>query len=321
MVEHYASVTVHAPAHQVYTLFTHFHDFPKFMHFVKEVTYYDDQRSHWVVQVLRQYEWDAVNVDWIPDQQVGWRSTSGLHNSGKVQFQALGPNRTMVHVYLSYAPPTGALGALGETLGFNTYFESLLQEELNNFALMVEQAPPGALDPMSSHYLFHSNSATARKAITSRQSAAMAQDPMMSPQALAEREARIKHAEEMAQQAKQRREEELKWRAQQELQARQELLLLEREAATRSQALREREQAEAQQRQPHPIYDTLGGRNAAVERTALGDKDALRPRYPWYEQDPMVSRLPKPQDPATDELEKLESPWLRSIRGSPLELE
>jgi len=319
MVEHYASVTVHAPAHQVYELFTHLNDFPKFMRFVKEVTYYDDQRSHWVVQVLQQYEWDAVNVDWIPDQQVGWRSTSGLNNSGKVQFQGLGPNRTMVHVYLSYTPPSGPLGAIGETLGFNTYFESLLQKELHNFAHMVEQAPPGALDPMSSHYLFHSNSATARKAITSRQSAAMAQDPMMSPQALAERGARIKHAEEMEQQARQQREEELKQRAQQELQVRHELLLLERETALRLQALRERERAETQQYQPHPIYGTLGGRNAAVERTALGDKDALRPRYPWYEQDPMVSRLPKLQDPSTDQLEKLESPWLRSIRGAPLE--
>jgi len=48
MAEHRASVTVNAPVHQVYGLFTHFNDFPKFMSFVKEVTYYDEQRSHWV---------------------------------------------------------------------------------------------------------------------------------------------------------------------------------------------------------------------------------------------------------------------------------
>ncbi|TMC90547.1 MAG: hypothetical protein E6J11_21325 [Chloroflexi bacterium] len=52
MAEHHVSVTVNAPVHQVYTLFTHFNDFPKFMSFVKEVTYYDDQRSHWVAQIL-----------------------------------------------------------------------------------------------------------------------------------------------------------------------------------------------------------------------------------------------------------------------------
>src|SRR5258708_20527317 len=98
MTEHYASVTINAPQHQVYALFTHFNDFPKFMHFVKEVTYYNEQRTHWVVQVLGEYEWDAVNEDWIPDRQIGWRSISGLSNAVKVKFSSLGPNRTMVDV-------------------------------------------------------------------------------------------------------------------------------------------------------------------------------------------------------------------------------
>ena len=48
MAEHQASVMVNAPVDQVYQMFTHFNYFPKFMHFVKEVTYYDDIRSHWV---------------------------------------------------------------------------------------------------------------------------------------------------------------------------------------------------------------------------------------------------------------------------------
>ena len=34
MAEHHASVTVGAPVQQVYGLFTHFNDFPKFMSFV-----------------------------------------------------------------------------------------------------------------------------------------------------------------------------------------------------------------------------------------------------------------------------------------------
>ncbi len=63
--EHHASVMVNAPIHQVYGLFSHFNDFPKFMSFVKEVTYYDDQRSHWVAEVVGRHEWDAVNQDWI----------------------------------------------------------------------------------------------------------------------------------------------------------------------------------------------------------------------------------------------------------------
>src|SRR5207248_9193277 len=107
LAEHHASVTVNAPVHQVYGLFTHFNDFPKFMHFVKEVTYYDDQRSHWVASVVGNHEWDAINEDWIEDRQIGWRSTNGLKNHGKVTFESQDPQQTRVDVYISYDPPAG----------------------------------------------------------------------------------------------------------------------------------------------------------------------------------------------------------------------
>ena len=80
MAEHTASVVVNAPVDQVYTLFTHFNDFPKFMSYVTEVTYYDAQRSHWVANVLGRHEWDAVNENWIENQQIGWRSTELLRD-------------------------------------------------------------------------------------------------------------------------------------------------------------------------------------------------------------------------------------------------
>ncbi len=117
MAEHHASVAVNAPVHQVYTLFTHFNDFPKFMSFVREVTYYDDQRSHWVAEILGRHEWDAVNENWIEDRQIGWRSTNGLENSGKVTFLATGPVQTLVDVFIHYSPPGGILGEIGERLG------------------------------------------------------------------------------------------------------------------------------------------------------------------------------------------------------------
>ena len=172
-VQHHASVTVNAPVHQVYSLFTHFNDFPKFMSFVKEVTYYDDQRSHWVAEIVGHHEWDAVNEDWIENRQVGWRSTNGFENKGRVTFQTTGPMQTRVDVYIDYNPPAGVLGALGERLGAGSRFEKSLQHDLDNFAHMVEQAPPGALDPESSNYLFHSGSAAAKGQTTSRQNATM----------------------------------------------------------------------------------------------------------------------------------------------------
>ncbi len=172
-LEHHASVTVNAPVHQAYSLFTHFNDFPKFMSFVKEVTYYDDQRSHWVVEVLGRHEWDAQNEDWIENRQIGWRSYNGLENTGRVTFQTTGPMQTLVDVFLSYNPPAGVLGDVGEKLGAGSRFENALQQDLNNFARMVDQAPPGALDPQSSNYLFHSGSAAAKGTTTSRQDATM----------------------------------------------------------------------------------------------------------------------------------------------------
>jgi ribosome-associated toxin RatA of RatAB toxin-antitoxin module len=175
MAEHHASVTVNAPVHQVYELFTHFNDFPKFMSFVKEVTYYDDQNSHWVAEVIGQHEWDAVNHNWLQDQQIGWVSTNGLKNSGNVTFKAVSPNQTLVDVFITYDPPAGVIGDIGENLGAGDRFEAVLQHDLDNFAEMVRQAPVGALDPTSSNYLFHPDSAAAKGTTTDQQDATMAE--------------------------------------------------------------------------------------------------------------------------------------------------
>lgn len=323
MAEHYASVIVNAPAKQVYALFTHFNDLPKYMRLVKEVTYHDEQRSHWVVQAMgRSYEWDAVNEDWIPDQQVGWRSTRGLKNTGKVKFRARGPNRTMVDVYVSYSPPSGVLGTLGENFGANTYFDAMLQQELNHFAHMVEETPAGALDPMYSHYLFHEQSAVRTNTITRRQQESMERDPMMSPQALAERERRIQSEKDQKRKAEQERETELQRKSEIERKATAEL-----QAQLAREAERRREEQERirqnllessmQHTIPDPAYNTLGGRGAAMDRTSLGERDALRPRYPGYHQDPMTARNPRAKKTVPLEIdEKAESPWFLSIRGA-----
>jgi len=173
MAEHNASVTIDAPVHQVYQLFTHFNDFPKFMSAIKEVTYYDQTRSHWVADVVGRHEWDAVNENWIPDQQIGWRSTDGLENWGRVTFQPVGASQTRVNVTINYNPPAGVLGDVGEHLGAGKRFESQLQQDLNNFAMLVQQAPSGALDPNSSNYIFHAGSAASQGKTTAAQNATM----------------------------------------------------------------------------------------------------------------------------------------------------
>ncbi|MBA2681053.1 MAG: SRPBCC family protein [Ktedonobacteraceae bacterium] len=170
---HEASVVVAAPVHQVYAMFTHFNDFPKFMSFVKEVTYHNDQSSHWVAEIVGRHEWDAVNEGWIEDRQIGWRSTSGLENFGKVTFAPTGNNQTQVIVTLNYNPPAGVLGDLGEKAGVGGRFQAALEHDLTHFANLVEQAPAGALDPNSSNYIFHADSAASKGQTTGRQNETM----------------------------------------------------------------------------------------------------------------------------------------------------
>jgi hypothetical protein len=181
MAEHRVLVTVNAPVHQVYELFSHFNDYPKFMTYVKEVTYSDDQHSHWVVDVAGRHEWDAVNVGWVPDRRIGWRSTGGVEHSGRVTFEPVGADRTLLTVAVVYEPPAGVLGQLAEALGAGGHFEARLQHDLDHFARMVEQAPPGALDPLSSSYLFHEGSAAAQGRTTHAQDRTMGMSSDLAP--------------------------------------------------------------------------------------------------------------------------------------------
>ena len=170
---HSAAVTVNAPVSQVYQLFTHFNDFPKFMSYIKEVTYKDAQTSHWVADVVGSHEWDAVNDGWVENKQIGWRSTDGLKNHGMATFETVGDDQTKVNVSITYDPPAGILGDAGEKLGVGNSFEKKLQEDLDHFAQLVAQTPTGALDPESSNYLFHDDSAAAKGKTTGAQDSTM----------------------------------------------------------------------------------------------------------------------------------------------------
>jgi Predicted integral membrane protein len=171
-----ASVVVSAPAHQVFALWSHFNDFPKFMRHVREVTYYDEQRSHWVVDVLGLHEWDAVNENWIEGRQIGWRSTDGLENRGVVTFDPVDDSQTRITVQVTYDPPGGVVGDVVNSLGGGVTFENALQEDLNHFGRLVAEAGPGALDPHSSNYLFHRDSAAAQGTTTPAQNETMDED-------------------------------------------------------------------------------------------------------------------------------------------------
>lgn len=160
MAEHRVSITVAAPVHQVYAVFTRFTDYPKIMSYVKDVSFIDAQTTKWVVDIAGRHAWTAVNEDWVPDRQIGWRSTEGFPNSGRVAFQAIGADRTQIDVTIAYDPPAGPIGTVGELLGIGSTFESALRNDLAAFAAAVEAIPDGALNPNSSAYLFNPNRTT-----------------------------------------------------------------------------------------------------------------------------------------------------------------
>ena len=89
-------------------------------------------------------EWDAVITDQIPDQQVGWRSTSGPENSGVIRFTPMGADRTRVTAVIGYEPE-GVVEQVGDKLGV---VESRVKGDLERFKEFIEsrgsRPAPGA---------------------------------------------------------------------------------------------------------------------------------------------------------------------------------
>lgn len=107
------SIRVDAARDEVYDMWTHYENFPRFMSHVVEVRDTGKRRSHWTVQgpAGTQFEFDSVLTEQTRNRRLAWRSEPGaqIPNSGSVDFE---PHRggTIVTVRLSYLPPAGALG-------------------------------------------------------------------------------------------------------------------------------------------------------------------------------------------------------------------
>lgn len=111
------TIEVDAPVSTVYNQWTQFEDFPKFMEGVEEVQQLDDRRLHWKADIGgKTKEWDAEIFEQIPDQRIAWRSTTGSKNTGMVNFEPLGANRTRIAVRMNY-DPEGLVENVGDFLG------------------------------------------------------------------------------------------------------------------------------------------------------------------------------------------------------------
>jgi uncharacterized membrane protein len=129
-------IEVAVPVRAAYNQWTQFEEFPNFMEGVREVRQVDDKHLHWRADVAgREHEWDAEIREQIPDEKVIWQSTSGPTNAGIVKFAPIGPEKTRVHLEMSYEPQ-GAVESAGDALGF---LSRRVEGDLERFKEFIEQ--------------------------------------------------------------------------------------------------------------------------------------------------------------------------------------
>ena len=128
-------IEVEAPLSMVYNQWTQFEEFPRFMEGVESVKQLDDKRLRWCAEIGgKVVEWDAEIFEQIPDQRVAWRSITGALNTGMVNFESLGPNRTKIWLKVNYKPE-GAMEKIGSALGV---ISQRIEGDLERFKEFIE---------------------------------------------------------------------------------------------------------------------------------------------------------------------------------------
>ena len=129
-------IEVQAPLKAVYNQWTQFEEFPRFMSGVKQVTQIDPTHVHWRAEIAgNEKEWDAEITEQEPDRRIPWKSVAGAENAGTVRFEAVGPERTLVHLAMAYEPE-GLFENVGDTLGF---IGRHVEQTLFDFKNFIEQ--------------------------------------------------------------------------------------------------------------------------------------------------------------------------------------
>jgi uncharacterized membrane protein len=131
------TIEVDCPVRTVYNQWTQFEEFPRFMDGVKTVKQLDDTHLHWHAEIWgKDKEWDAEITEQVPDQKIGWKSTSGdAPNAGVVRFEPMGANRTRVRLAMAYEPQ-GALENVGDAIGV---LSASVQSSIENFKEYIER--------------------------------------------------------------------------------------------------------------------------------------------------------------------------------------
>lgn len=105
---------VDAPLDQVWSLWEHPENFPRFMDHLESVERVGDDTYHWVARgpAGADVEWRARVVERRPQELLSWESLpgSGIDTHGSVRFENGIDGGSRIHVRMSYHPPGGGLG-------------------------------------------------------------------------------------------------------------------------------------------------------------------------------------------------------------------
>ena len=145
------SIEVQAPIQDVYSYWSNFQNFPRFMENIEEVRMTGEDTSHWKVKgpLGTSVEFDAKTTEMNPEQGVGWNTVDGqVMTSGEIRFQEVQPDRTRVEVTMNYAdPPGGKAGELVANILSDP--EKSTRQDLENFAGIVERGELGGSESQS----------------------------------------------------------------------------------------------------------------------------------------------------------------------------
>lgn len=130
------SIQIGKPLEEVFAAWSRLEELPRKISAVRRVEV-SGLRSSWVLQVdRRRFEFNAEIAQLVPNQAIGWKSTSGPKHSGRIHFARLG-NDTLVHISMNYAPPMGRFGRLLAPI--TDHLESRIEQALRDFKRSLEE--------------------------------------------------------------------------------------------------------------------------------------------------------------------------------------
>ncbi|HWO41351.1 MAG TPA: SRPBCC family protein [Candidatus Eisenbacteria bacterium] len=144
-IDIHKTVNVAAPVEEVFSFWTNYENFPRFMSNVREVRDIGNNRSHWVVAGPAgvPVEWDAELTSYTPNAVVAWKTVPGspIQHAGIVRFQPNPDGSTRLDIRMTYNPVAGGLGHLVATL-FGADPKSEMDADLMRMKSMIETGVP-----------------------------------------------------------------------------------------------------------------------------------------------------------------------------------